>query len=191
MRITLLSLSVNLAFAFAISAAPLDARQDALKPFEVTAAVYNNYNGRPGSYPWTRIRANVTDPNSYTFTEGSIVQTVPAGIQGVDCLAQWYIDEYTEGRTYPCDRAEQGHWAIQVYAGTQGEFWGSDFKLKFIHVVEPGLMIQSFRGKIEGEAFFTAGVNGTMSYSCSSSGSCGAGLRSELKPLLVPVKRTL
>lgn len=125
----------------------------------------------------------MTDPNSYTFTEGTTVGTVPAGIQGINCLAQWYSfgNEYTEGRTFPCDRAEKGHWAIQVYAGTQGEFWGSDFKLKFIHVVEPGQMISSFRGRIEGEAIFKAGINGTTSYSCSASGSCGAGLKAERK----------
>ena len=30
-----------------------------------------------------------------------------------------------------------------------------------------------------GEASFQAGVNGTKSYSCSASGSCGAGMKSE------------
>lgn len=123
----------------------------------------------------------MTDPNGYTFTQDDTVGTVPAGIQGINCLAQWYPGEYSEGRTFPCDRAAKGHWAIQVYAGTQGEFWGSDFKLRFIHVVEPGQLIYSFRGRIEGEASFKAGVNGTTSYSCSASGSCGAGLKSERK----------
>lgn len=52
MRFTLSSLTAALALAFATTpAAPLDSRQDVLKPLEVTAAVYNNYNGRPGSYP--------------------------------------------------------------------------------------------------------------------------------------------
>lgn len=75
---------------------------------------------------------------------------------------------------------------MQVYAGTQGQFLGSDFKLKFIHVVEPGQLIASFRGRIEGEASFKAGVNGTTSYSCSASGSCGAGLKSERESPFAP-----
>ena len=106
---------------------------------------------------------------------------VPAGIQGINCLAQWYTGEYYEGRTYPCDRAEKGHWAIQTLAGSTGVFSGSDFKLRFIHVVEPGQLIQEFRGKIEGEASFKAGADGTLSYSCSSSGSCGSSLKKERK----------
>lgn len=55
MRFTFSSLTAALALTFATtSAAPLESRQDALKPFEVTAAVYNNYNGRPGSYPYRK-----------------------------------------------------------------------------------------------------------------------------------------
>lgn len=129
------------------------------------------------------IRANVTDPNSYTFTSGDTIGVVPAGIQGVNCLAQWYPGEYAEGRTYPCDRAEKGHWAIQTLAGSEGVFAGGDFKLKFIHVVEPGQLIQEFRGKIEAEASFKRGVDGNLAYSCSSSGSCGSSLKKEGKSL--------
>jgi hypothetical protein len=56
MHFTLSSLVSTLAFTFAAaSAVPLEARQNVLKPFEVTAAVYNNYNGRPGSYPCTKM----------------------------------------------------------------------------------------------------------------------------------------
>lgn len=187
-------LAVALTFGSSLSSAtPLEARQDALKPFEITAMTYNSPNGRPGNYPWTIIRAEVTDPNGYTFTEGSTTATVPAGIKGINCEAKWYSGEFIEGRTWPCDRAEKGHWAVRVYAGSDpsGQFYGSDFKLKFIHVVEPGPMISSFRAKIEGEGLFKGGPNGTTSFSCAASGGCGASLKAEAKPLLVPVTRTL
>lgn len=141
--------------------------------------------------PGITVRANVTDPNSYTFTSGTTVGTVPAGISGLNCLAQWYPNEYAEGRSYPCDPATKGHWVMQTLAGDEGTFAGSDFKLRFIHVVEPGQLIQEFRGKVEGEALFKAGIDGTTRYSCSASGTCGASLRDEVKPLLVPVTRTL
>lgn len=122
----------------------------------------------------------MTDPNSYTFTEGDVTATVPAGIKGLNCEAKWYSGEFTEGRTWPCDRAEKGHWAIRVYAGTDPNgFFGSNFKLKFIHVVEPGPMIASFRGRIEGEGLFKSGVNGTTNFSCAASGGCGASLKNE------------
>lgn len=134
----------------------------------------------------------MTDPNSYTFTEGSLTGTVPAGIKGLNCEAKWYIGEFTEGRTWPCDRAEKGHWAIQVYAGTDPNgFLGSDFKLRFIHVVEPGLSIASFRGKIEGEGLFTSGVNGTINFACSPSGGCVANLKSQGNYVAINTQRTV
>ncbi|OSS50380.1 hypothetical protein B5807_04811 [Epicoccum nigrum] len=192
MRFTISSLvAAALALTHLATATPLSPRQEALKPFEVTATTYSAPNGRPGSYPWITIRANVTDPNSYTFTSGDTVGTVPAGISGLNCLAQWYPNEYAEGRSYPCDQAEKGHWVMQTLAGDEGSFFGSNFRLRFIHVVEPGQLIQEFRARVEGEALFKAGIDGTTSYSCAGSGSCGASLRNELKPLLVPVTRTV
>jgi hypothetical protein len=209
MRFTITSLiAAAVALTPSATATPVSPRQEALKPFEVTATTYSAPNGRPGTYPCTpspplsfpttltptpgiTVRANVTDPNSYTFTSGSTVGTVPAGISGLNCLAQWYPNEYAEGRSYPCDPATKGHWVMQTLAGDEGLFSGSNFKLRFIHVVEPGQLIQEFRGRVEGEAVFKAGINGTTRYSCSASGSCGASLRDEVKPLLVPVTRTL
>ena len=44
--------TVALVFGSSASASELlEARQESLKPFEVTATVYNSPNGRPGSYP--------------------------------------------------------------------------------------------------------------------------------------------
>lgn len=126
------------------------------------------------------MKANVTDPNSYTFTEGSTVGTVPAGSQGVNCLAEWFPGEFPEGRTFSCDDTEKGYWAIQVFSSSSsGELTGTDFKVKFIHSAEPGQLIAAFRARIEGEAEFKSGTNGTTNYGCFSSGSCNAGLKPE------------
>ena len=129
----------------------------------------------------TRIRANVTDPNSYTFNWDGSIGTAPANSQGLNCYAEWYPGEYTEGRSFPCDPTEKGHWVMQPYAGEAGDFSVSDFKLKFIHVVEPGLLVAPFRARIEGEAAFRGGPNGTTSSGCFSTGDCNAVLKPEGK----------
>ncbi len=129
----------------------------------------------------------MTDPNSYTikFEESDTVGTVPAGIKGLNCRATWYPGEYTEGRSYPCDPTEKGHWAMKVYSSTSGDFDGSDFKLKFIHVVEPGQLQAPFRGRAEGEAMFKSGANGTITYGCFSDGACNSALKPEGKSCVV------
>lgn len=104
----------------------------------------------------------------------------------MNCEAKWYVGEHpsesAEGRTWPCDPAEKGHWAIRVYAGDDSDgFNPSNFKLKFIHVVEPGPLIGSFRGRIEGEGLFKAGTNGTTHGSCGGSGQCSWVLNEEGK----------
>lgn len=131
----------------------------------------------------TRIHANVTDPNSYDFVEGNSVGTVPAGSQGINCLAEWYPGEFTDGRTFSCDDTEKGHWAIRVFAGDSRdeEFSGRDFKVKFIHSAEPGQLIASFRARVEGEMEFKSGANGSTTYGCFSSGDCNAHLKAERK----------
>ena len=54
MRLLASTITAALAFTSAVSASELlEARQESLKPFEVTATVYNSPNGRPGSYPCT------------------------------------------------------------------------------------------------------------------------------------------
>lgn len=63
MHFTAVSLVSALVLALTTTAAPLEARQDALKPFEVTAVVYNSYNGRPGGYPcMENNRASIETP---------------------------------------------------------------------------------------------------------------------------------
>jgi hypothetical protein len=64
---------------------PLQARQDTLKDWQVTSAGSHTPSGRPGSYPWATITANITDPNQLTLgtaSDGKSV-TVPAGSQGI------------------------------------------------------------------------------------------------------------
>ncbi|KAJ8109663.1 hypothetical protein OPT61_g7296 [Boeremia exigua] len=160
------------------SASPLEVRQDALQPFEVTGVSRYSPAGRPGSDPWSYIRANVTDPNSYFYSEQNRNLTIPAGSQGVNCVARWYKGESPEGRTWPCDPAEYGHWALQV---------GSGGLLKFIHAVEPGSSWPNTR--YEAEASFVPGEN--MIGRCLSSGSCTYALSAELKPVLAPATKTL
>ena len=179
-------------FALQTSAAPLEARQDELKPFEVTSMASSSPPGRPGETPCTQaahaydllrtltmslgryIRANITDPNSYFLTQGTRNLTIPAGNQGIDCEARWYRGESPQGRTWPCNSIADGHWAMQVLPGTTDSTSSeSVFKLRFIHAVEPGLGYANTR--YEAEASFSAE---NLVGRCSSSGWCNYALSS-------------
>lgn len=182
------SLTAVAIFALHASAVPLDARQTELKPFEVTRVVTSTPPGRPGSTPWRYITADITDPNSYFLTQGPHNLTIPAGSQGIGCEARWYRGESPEGRTWPCNAAENGHWALQVLPGTSGSASStSDFKLRFVHAVEPGTPYDNTR--YEAEASFKTGDN--LSGRCLSSGGCNYGLSSAAKPVLAPAQKTL
>ncbi|OSS50381.1 hypothetical protein B5807_04810 [Epicoccum nigrum] len=178
-------------FALTASAIPLEARQDELKPFEVTGMASSSPPGRPGSTPWRYIRASATDPNSYFLTEGTRNLTIPAGSQGINCEARWYRGESSHGRTWPCDYTENGHWALQVLPGTSDSDSDSAssvsvFKLRFIHAVEPGAPYANTR--YEAEASFSAeNIVGR----CAPSGWCNYALSSAAKPLLAPAMKTL
>jgi len=86
MHFTTSTLAAILAITSSVAATPLQARQDALKDWEVTGVAVGTPSGRPGSYPWASITANVTDPNQIDLgpakSDGSAV-TVPAGSQGI------------------------------------------------------------------------------------------------------------
>lgn len=97
--------------------------------------------------------------------------TVPGGLQGVHCEAKWYRGESPEGRTWPCDRVPQGHFALQVLPGTSASADVRDFKLKLIHGVEPGLAFSKVLDRVEAEVGpFTYGDN--LKGSCLKSGWC-------------------
>lgn len=120
----------------------------------------------------------MTDPNSYLITQGSRNMTIPGGSQGIDCEARWYRGESPLGRTWPCNSIENGHWAMQLLPGTSGSSVSeSDFTLRLIHAVEPGLSYANTR--YEAEASFRSGDN--LGGRCLSSGGCNWGLSSDCK----------
>jgi hypothetical protein len=86
MQFTTSAFAAVLAFSSAVAATPLQARDDTLKDWQVTSAGTGTPSGRPGSYPWSTLTANVTDPNQINLgpakDDGTPV-TVPAGSQGV------------------------------------------------------------------------------------------------------------
>jgi hypothetical protein len=88
MQYTTSTLAAILAVTSCATATPLQARQDTLKDWQVTRAGSYTPSGRPGSYPWATITANITDPNQLTLgtsSDGKPV-TVPAGSQGIVCI---------------------------------------------------------------------------------------------------------
>ncbi|KAF3048192.1 hypothetical protein E8E12_011158 [Didymella heteroderae] len=175
---------------FLASASPLEIRQDTLQPFNVTSSWSESPPGRPGSSPWRLIRASAIDPNSYTLKRGSFNYTVPGGSQGLNCVARWYRGESPQGRTWPCDSIADGHWALQVLPGSSGDTTYtaiSDYKLKFIHAVEPGMSFENER--YEAEVSLQTGVN--LIGRCSSGGVCNYVLGAEYKPLLAPAVKVL
>jgi hypothetical protein len=86
MQITTSALAAILALTSSATATPLEARQDALKDWQVTGVQSYTPSGRPGSYPWATLTANITDPNTINLgpakSDGTPV-TVPAGSQGI------------------------------------------------------------------------------------------------------------
>jgi hypothetical protein len=90
MHVTTSALAAILAFASSVAASPLEARQNAtLKDWDVTSAGSFTPSGRPASYPWATVTANITDPNQIDLgnaeSDGKPV-TVPAGSKGVVSL---------------------------------------------------------------------------------------------------------
>jgi hypothetical protein len=86
MLFTTSALVALLAYTSSTTATPLQARQDTLKDWEVTAVSVFSPSGRPGSYPWATLTANVTDPNEINLGPASSDGTpmiVPAGSQGI------------------------------------------------------------------------------------------------------------
>jgi hypothetical protein len=76
-------LAAALALISSTTASPLESRQNPTsKKWEVFGVAVGTPSGRPGSYPWASITANVTDPNAYNL--GPV--TVPGGSQGIVCL---------------------------------------------------------------------------------------------------------
>ena len=93
MQFTTSALAAILAFTTSATASPLEARQNTLQDWKVTGVVVGTPSGRPGSYPWATLTANITDPNEINLgpakSDGSAV-IVPAGSQGIVGLLLHY-----------------------------------------------------------------------------------------------------
>ncbi|KAF1851723.1 cell death in tomato 1 [Cucurbitaria berberidis CBS 394.84] len=190
MRFTTLSLATILALTSSASAAP-QASQKQLQDWQVTAVGVFTPSGRPGSYPWATIRANVTDPNEINLgpakSDGSNV-IVPGGSQGINCEAKWFTKgESPLGRTWPCDAVSNGYWTLTVLAGSQG-FSPTDFKLRFTHVADVLYQGAEYTGSFKAVGSFKVGDN--LSGTCGGSGVCVWGLAAGKNPVLIkPTKQ--
>jgi hypothetical protein len=94
MQFTQTAFAAVLAFASSAAASPLAARQTALQNWQVSRISVGTPSGRPGSYPWASITADVTDPNEISLgtatSDGSNV-TVPGGSQGLVCSSSLFL----------------------------------------------------------------------------------------------------
>lgn len=176
------SLAAIAALASTTLAAPaVETRQTALEPWQVTALVGFSPSGRPESYPWPTITANLTDPNELelgTSDADNSTVTVPAGNQAIKCQAKWLTGENPFGRSWPCDPSGDGYWTIKV---VQTENFGvGNFTLAITRVAEKLYLGSRYRKAYEAQAHFEVGDN--MSGSCGGSGVCSWGLKSELIP---------
>ena len=89
LAISLLFVSSAIASALSVDSPTPEARK-ALKDWQVFSVSSYTPSGRPGSYPWAGITANVTDPNALNLgnasSDGSVA-VVPAGSRGIVSLA--------------------------------------------------------------------------------------------------------
>ncbi|KAF2036374.1 cell death in tomato 1 [Setomelanomma holmii] len=192
MQFTTTTLAAIMAFTSSTLASPLQSRQSTLQDFQVTSVSVFTPSGRPETYPWSTLTANITDPNEVNLgpskSDGQDV-VVPAGSQGVNCVAKYFSKgENPIGRTWPCDPTSQGYWTMQVLPGSSGSYSSTDFKLKFTHVADVLYLGSEYTASFVAEGGFEVGDN--MSGTCGSSGRCAWGLKQEDVPVLIaPVKQ--
>lgn len=89
MHLTATSSIAFFMFAVPAAASPVVARQDVLQDWQVSSVSVFTPSGRPGSYPWARIQANVTDPNEInlgTAPDDGHQVIIPGGSQGLVCF---------------------------------------------------------------------------------------------------------
>ncbi|KAF2116633.1 hypothetical protein BDV96DRAFT_491151 [Lophiotrema nucula] len=168
-----------LAAASIASGAPAK-RQDTLQPWQVTSFGVHTPSGRPGSYPWSTITANITDPNALTLgttPEGDAV-TVPAGNTAVNCVAKWFSTSATDlhNHLWPCDPTEDGYWYFEVL---EGDSWD----VQFTRVADVLYQGSDYKKTYTATGTFRVGDN--LSGTCGGSGVCNWGLKSESIPVLV------
>jgi hypothetical protein len=167
-------------------AEPLEARQNKLKPWKVTALSTFSPSGRPGSYPWLTITANLTDPNALTLgtsPDNNDTVSVPAGGKAINCQAKWLSGETPFGRSWPCDLAAEtsGYWTVKIVA--KNDFSVNNFDAVFTRVAEVLYQGAAYKKVFEAQAHFAVGEN--LGGTCGGSGVCSWGLKSELVPYKV------
>ncbi|KAF2466020.1 uncharacterized protein BDR25DRAFT_306465 [Lindgomyces ingoldianus] len=179
--------SIFAAASFA-TAKPLAKRAD-LQPWQLQYVYSFSPSGRPGSYPWLRIVANVTDPNELDLgTNSNNTEVIlPAGGQALNCEAKWLPPNTPSNHFWPCDAAGDGYWTMEVVAPSDGKGLSTeDFDLKFTRVAQTISLGSSFTKKYAGQANFKVG--GNMRGSCGGSGVCSWGLKGENTPY--PIQQT-
>ncbi|OAK98442.1 hypothetical protein IQ06DRAFT_295765 [Phaeosphaeriaceae sp. SRC1lsM3a] len=192
MQFSVPTIAAILAFTSISVASPLQARQDALKEWEVTFVNSGSPSRRPGSYPWSSITANVTDTNELNlgtaeYDNATVPITVPAGSEGANCYAQYFKGESPLGRTWPCDPTSDGYWTMTVLPGSDGNFSSVDFALKFMHVAVKRYRGEAFSASFEAIGNFKRGDN--LGGLCGGSGACSWGLWSSAIPVKISPKR--
>ncbi|KAF2258731.1 cell death in tomato 1 [Lojkania enalia] len=174
-----------LAAATLSSAAPTTKRDD-LQPWEINSLGVFTPSGRPGSYPWSTITANITDPNEITGTlESGDTVTIPGGNTAANCQAKWYSGTTPTGRVWPCDPTEDGYWIVEIMDGDDG-FSSTNFDIKFTRVIDGIYSGQRFTKTFEGSTHMAVGDN--LQGTCGGSGVCSWGLKEENRP--APVTQT-
>jgi hypothetical protein len=177
-----------LAFSAAATAVPLVERQTTLAPWKVTGVAIGTPAGRPGSYPWATITANVTDPNAIvlgTSPEGDEV-SLPAGALAVNCQAKWFTaDDTTEptNHIWPCDPSGEGdgYWTLEV-VDTPG--WSTtNLDLKFTRVADTIYRGSEYKKTFTATGHFEIGKN--LGGQCGSSGVCYWGLKAGSNPVSI------
>ncbi|KAF2659459.1 hypothetical protein K491DRAFT_689322 [Lophiostoma macrostomum CBS 122681] len=172
--------------AFAIaSPVELAPRQNAtLEPWQLSGISGFSPSGRPGSYPWLNIVANLVDPNELTLgtsTDDGSEVTVPAGNAGANCTAKWYTGTKPFNHIWPCDPTGDGYWYMEIEETS--DFSTANFDVKFTRVADVIYHGSEFKKTYTGSAHFEVGDN--MSGTCGGSGVCSWGLKAELSPYAI------
>ncbi|KAL6710807.1 hypothetical protein ACN47E_007864 [Coniothyrium glycines] len=192
MHFTTSFIATVLAMSTSAISAPLEARQSnsPLQDWQVSQVSWSSPSGRPGSYPFSSLIAEATDPNEINLgpskVDGKDV-IVPAGSKATNCKAQWFRGENPLGRTWPCDAVSDGYWVMNVLAGEDGTFSTTNFNLKFTHKADLINFGSEYNATFEATGNFGVGKN--MGGSCGASGVCGWGLKEENKPFAITPKQ--
>lgn len=174
-----------LALAASSVAAPatIQERQDTLQPWQLSGITSFSPSGRPGSYPWLNIVANLADPNSLTLGTGSDGNpvTVPANNPAANCTAKWIRGSSPLNHSWPCDASGDGYWVMEFV--DNGEFQYTNFDVKFTRVAETIYLGSAYKKTFVGTGHFEVGKN--MAGSCGGSGVCSWGLKPENSPTAI------